>query len=87
MFGFGLSKLLVLVAVVLAVWYGLKFFRRIDEMREDLKRAHNSAKRGQARAPNRGRTIEAEDLVKCRACGAYVAARGAQRCGRSDCPW
>jgi len=30
---------------------------------------------------------EAEDLVPCPRCGAYVAARGATSCGRSDCPY
>jgi hypothetical protein len=31
-------------------------------------------------------STEAVDLVKCRQCGAYIAASGAKSCGRPDCP-
>ncbi|HTH98219.1 MAG TPA: hypothetical protein VL574_12450 [Stellaceae bacterium] len=37
---------------------------------------------GTAPAPNG----QAVDLVKCRQCGAYIAATGARSCGRDDCP-
>ena len=30
---------------------------------------------------------EAEDMVQCPACKAYVAARGVRSCGRADCPY
>jgi hypothetical protein len=30
---------------------------------------------------------EAEDMIECSVCGAYVAARGAVSCGRGDCPY
>jgi uncharacterized protein len=84
MFGLGFSKLLVLVVVILAVWYGFKYVGRVEQVRQTLKRARDAA---QARSRGGPRTIEAEDMVKCRACGTYVAAAGATRCGRSDCPW
>jgi hypothetical protein len=85
MFGFGFSKFVVLVILILAVWYGFKYVGRVEEVRQTLKRARDAAQRGAARgAPTK---IEAEDMIKCRACDAYVAARGAAKCGRGDCPW
>jgi len=86
MFGLGFSKLALLVIVVLAVWYGFKYVGRVEEVRQNLKRARDAADRAQSRTRGRAR-IEAEDMVKCRVCDAYVAASGAARCGRSDCPW
>jgi uncharacterized protein len=85
MFGFGFSKLVVLVILILAIWYGFKYVGRVEEVRQSLRRAREAAQRG----ANRGSSpkIEAEDMVKCRVCDAYVAARGAAKCGRSDCPW
>jgi uncharacterized protein len=47
-------------------------------VRDELRRRQASSKP----AP-----IEVEDLVKCGACGAYVASRSATSCGRPDCPW
>jgi hypothetical protein len=86
MFGLGFSKLLLLVIVVIAVWYGFKYVGRVEEVRRNLRRARDAAERAQSRARGRAR-IEAEDMVKCRVCDAYVAASGAARCARSDCPW
>jgi uncharacterized protein len=82
MFGLGVSKLLVLIIVVLAVWYGFKYVNRVEEVRRASLRRKPA---GPARRDER--VIEAEDMVKCRSCGAYVTAKGATRCGRSDCPW
>ena len=31
--------------------------------------------------------LAAETMVKCRVCGAYVAAEGARDCGYADCPY
>jgi hypothetical protein len=85
MLGFGFSKLVVLVIVILAVWYGFKYVGRVEEVRQTLKRARDAAQRGSSRGG--AAKIEAEDMIKCRACDAYVAARGAAKCGRGDCPW
>jgi hypothetical protein len=85
MLGFGFSKLVVLVILILAVWYGFKYVGRVEEVRQTLKRARDAAQRG-SRSGGAAK-IEAEDMIKCRACDAYVAARGAAKCGRGDCPW
>src|SRR5579859_6145202 len=103
MLGIGLGKLFLLVLLILVIWYGFKFVNRAEQVRETFRRAaREAAERGQARSQGRpqghrpqgqarGRrgapAIEAEDMVKCRACGVYVTAAGASNCGRADCPW
>jgi len=100
MFGFSLGKLLVLVAVVLAVWYGFKYLGRQSYLRESRAAARDRLGR-QARgerteppAPGRRRRGRGSasgedtgtDLALCATCKAYVPARGARPCGRPDCP-
>ncbi len=97
MLGFSIQKLLVLAAVIGAVWYGFKFVGRLQQARDAEAKAGGGAKRGnlgdQVRDWVAGRKGgadargEAEDLVQCPKCGAYLAARGATSCGRSDCPY
>lgn len=97
MLGFSIQKLLVLAAVIGAVWYGFKFIGRMQQVRDAEAKAAGGAKRAsfgdQLRDWVTGRkgggdTVgEAEDLVPCPRCGAYVAARGATACGRTDCPY
>lgn len=78
MFGGPLGKLLVLIAVIAAVWYGYKYVERINELRGKQRR----------RAPKqpKARALEAEDMAKCRVCGTYVAAN-AGGCGKPGCPY
>ena len=87
MFGFSLQKLIVLVAVVAAVWYGFKLLTRLQEARKTdaaLRRKRPGAARGGTRGEA---SIEAEDMVQCPVCQAYVPARGTTSCGRDDCPY
>jgi uncharacterized protein len=82
MFGFGFSKLAVLVGIVIAVWYGFKFVGQLDRAR----------KQAQANKPPRqsgggGKAPEVEDTVQCPVCSAYVVARTASPCERPDCPY
>ena len=91
MFGFSLQKLLVLAAIVLAVWYGFKWIGRLQQQRD----AEAGVSRRKSRWPGAFRRAAkepepqdaAEELTPCRVCGAYVAARGAANCGRADCPY
>lgn len=69
----GFPKLIVLILVVAAVWIG---YRWVMAQTRGLPRRPNASKQ---------RAIEAEDLVACGVCGAYVAAH-APGCGRPDCP-
>jgi uncharacterized protein len=86
MFGIpSLQKLLVLAAVVAAVWYGFKLIGRLQEARKTDAALRRNAKR----KPRTGATDspEAEDMVQCPVCQAFVQARGAAGCGRGDCPY
>ena len=82
MLGLSFGKVLLLAALIALVWYGFKYLSRVEavrrSLREELQRRQASAK------PT---TLQAEDLVKCAVCDAYVAARSATSCGRPDCPW
>jgi len=83
MFAFSLSKLVVLVGVVVAVVYGAKLLNRFQELRQA-----GAARRMNARARAGGKAApHVEETVKCRLCGAYVAARGAGDCGQPGCPY
>ncbi len=57
MFGFSLAKLLVLAAIIAAVWYGFKIIGR-----------RGQASRVADDEPEAGR-ISAEDTVECARCG------------------
>lgn len=83
MFGFGLGKLLVLAAIVAAVWYGFKFIGRLQEVQRDQQRM------GAKKPPRRkaGKPEAVEDTVQCPVCEAYVVAKSSTACGRADCPY
>jgi len=89
MFGFpSIQKLIVLIAIVAAVWYGFKWVSRLQAARDAETKA-KGAGTARRRAPGRpAATVDdAEDMVQCPVCRAYVQARGASSCGRSDCPY
>lgn len=88
MFGFSLQKLIVLVVVVAAVWYGFKFISRLQEARRtDAELRDSAARRPKATTGTTTDPSEAEDMVQCPVCQAYVQARGTTNCGRADCPY
>ena len=74
----GISKLAVLIAIVVVVWYGFKLIGQLDRQRRELARRSKEAPKPRA-------TVE--DTVKCPACGTYVARAGASSCGRAGCPY
>ncbi len=84
------SKILLLVAVIAAVWFGWRWIARVDAQRRAAlnRRPAPSSKadpgRTAAAPPPR---MEAEDMEKCPECGAYVAPRSAVSCGRPGCPY
>lgn len=77
MFGFSLSKLLVLAALIAAVWYGLRWVQRLQQ----LNRSAESDRVERDPAPS------SQDLVACPRCGVFVAAGAAPSCDRADCPF
>jgi hypothetical protein len=84
MLGFSLGKILLFAALVALIWYGFKYMGRVEAVRRSLR---DEIRRRHAAAGGKSSVAEVEDLSKCGACGAYVAARGATPCGRPDCPW
>jgi uncharacterized protein len=86
---FSFSKLLVLAAVIGAVWYGFKYVSRLQYQREKTAEARDRVERRRDGEPvdtPKGRE-KAQDMVQCSACMAYVAPKGARNCGRPDCPY
>jgi uncharacterized protein len=85
MFGLpSIQKLIVLAAVVAAVWYGFKFLGRLQQARKEeakLREGKNGqpAKKAGEAAQRPGDAIE--DLVPCPSCGAYVRAGSTCSCG------
>lgn len=84
MLGLSLGKLFLLAVIIVIVWFGFKYAQRVEQvkrmLREEMRRRQQASRSG-------AQALAAEDLVKCRQCGAYVAARSASACGRPDCPW
>ena len=83
MFGLSLGKLILLALIIAIIWYGYRYMQRIEAvrrvLREELQRRQSAARPSQP--------VEAEDLVKCATCSAYVPSRHPTACGRPDCPW
>ena len=84
MFGFSLQKLLVLAAIVMAVWYAFKFIGRLDQRRKREIKARRDTAAGGGVADVPGKP---EEMVQCPVCESYVAAQGVGPCGRDDCPY
>lgn len=92
MFGLpSIQKLIVLAAVVAAVWYGFKFLGRLQQARKEEAKLRESqggkparkADGGEA-ARREGRESQVEDLVQCPSCGAYIQAGSTCECGRKS---
>jgi hypothetical protein len=70
---FAAPKLIVVSLLIIAAWVG---YRWLNGLTRELS----------SRRPTPPhRAINAEDLVACGVCGAYIAA-GARACGRPNCP-
>jgi hypothetical protein len=70
------SKLALVVAVIIALWYALRWLNRAPT---------HLMRRRPAPSPPGPAQAAIEDLVACHTCGTYVAA-GARACGRPGCP-
>ena len=69
-----LPKLVLLILVAGAVWFGLRWWQRAPP---------TIVRRREAPSPQPHQAVQ--DLVACRVCGAYVAADAAG-CGKPGCP-
>lgn len=72
-------KLLLIVLLGIAAWFALRWLNRPAG-----PVVRRTATAGAGPRPQQA-AIEAEDLVACRVCGAYVAA-SARACGKAGCP-
>lgn len=87
MFGISLTKILLTLFIVVAVWYGFKYVQRMQE-RQMASRDRVKVHRHEATRPReKSAPAEVEDMIECRVCGAFVPQRGAAACGRVDCPY
>ena len=85
MFGFSLQKILVLVLIIGTVWW---FFRRMQVKARERDSQLGGSPRGRPQKTKPGKSAKPiEDMAQCRVCNAYVAAVGASRCGRDNCPF
>jgi uncharacterized protein len=73
------GKIIVLVAVIAAVWFGFRWWQRVQ--------AGGSLDRPRPPAPPRDETPAApiDDMRRCPVCGDYVSIN-ARRCERPTCP-
>ena len=86
MFGISFAKLIVLVAVVAAAWFGIRYLQiRSEAPRRGARSAAPERPPASGARPG-GPAAATEDLVKCPVCATYVT-RGARSCGRADCPY
>ena len=76
MLGFSLSKLLVLAALIGAVWYGFRWVQRRQQLQQSAERDEVEQESGSS----------SQDLVACSLCGVFVPASGKRSCDRADCP-
>src|SRR5262249_12188275 len=97
MFGISFWKVVLLAAVVSAVWFGFRWFERAQNERQRIadRRAGGGARARAGRGEGRGRwgggragartEATTHALVACRGCGAFVA-EDARACNRPNCP-
>jgi uncharacterized protein len=81
-----LAKLLVLAAILLAVWYGARWIARVDKARrrwEQVRREQQAEAVQQAKRDAAGIT----ETERCVRCGVYMTAGTGHFCGREDCPY
>jgi hypothetical protein len=82
MFGMpSLSKILILVAIISAIWFGFRLLGQLDRQRRDAARKEKGHSRAQHAKPR-----QVDDMVKCDVCGTFVA-RGSNGCGKPACPY
>ncbi len=94
MFGFSLQKLVILVTIVAAVWYGFKLVKRLQDARELEARRQQGDTRPKTKAwpwsrepTGKTESRDAEQMVRCPVCDTYVPAHGTTNCKRPSCPY
>ncbi|TXL72011.1 hypothetical protein FHP25_27655 [Vineibacter terrae] len=80
-----IGKIIVLVGVIAAVWFGWRWWQRVQS--GQLDRPRNPAPRDDPRPPRDDPKPPraAADMLRCPVCDDYVAVN-ARRCERPTCP-
>ena len=73
-------KIIVLIAIIAAVWYGFQRFGKSGGGKGRVKGKDDQKSAAERRAE------QIEDMVKCRYCDTYIPAGEGDICGRPDCP-
>jgi uncharacterized protein len=76
-----LSKLLLLVAIISAIWFG---FRLLGQIERHRRQSAPPKKRWWQLKGSDSRHVD--DMVKCQVCGAFTAP-GGKSCGKPGCPY
>ena len=82
-----LVKILLLILVVVALWYGVRWMARVQRVLERQERQNERRMeelRGQ-RPPPKPAEPAAADMQRCPVCSTYVT--GTASCGRQGCPY
>ena len=79
---FGVSKILVLILIIAAVWYGFKFIARRNQ------NVGGQPPPGRIRSGKQETSDQAtQDMESCTVCGTFVPNASAKGCGRDACPY
>ena len=73
-----IPKIVLIILLIFGVWYAMRWLNRGSSI---VARRRQQPPPGPSPRPQPA----IEDLVACRACGAYVAT-GAPNCGKTGCP-
>ena len=75
-------KILVLILIVVAVWYGFKIFGRSNQSGSKQQRSGDGGAGKQEESDS-----TAQDMESCSVCGTFVPNAVAKNCGREACPF
>ena len=78
----GIGKILVLILIIGAVWYGFKFLSR-----RGLGAADQNSQRNIGTKQNKDTNDATQDMESCAVCGTFVPNAVAKNCGRASCPY
>jgi len=81
---FSITKLIVLVAIIAAIFFAFKYISRIKAKRDTAtRRAVPPRQQASGRFAWARRVFKAEDLVACPQCGSYVRSLKDHRCAET----
>jgi len=75
------TKVLVLIAIISAIWFGFRLLGQIERGRREAERRAKEQGRVQAK-----QSRPVADMVQCKVCGAFTAP-ASKSCGKTGCPF